>query len=76
MREQEKELNLEDLGPSSRGMPISQGNQATVGGEKIQFGPTTMLFRAKLMADVTTWVFAAVYLIYAIQSFCRLASRN
>ena len=73
MREQEEELQLGDLGPFTRGRRVSEKTDGEViADQKIIFRPTTLLFRAKLLADAVTWLFALVYLAFFVLGILRL----
>jgi hypothetical protein len=72
MREHEVELGLNRLGPSSRGLPICTGTADVVGGESIKFPPLHMLFKARTLADATTWLFFIVYLLLSVVFFAKL----
>jgi hypothetical protein len=68
MREQEQRMKLDELGPFTRGRRISESTQGEViDGQKIQFPRSSMLFRAKLLADSITWLFAVAYAILFVR---------
>lgn len=62
MREQEEALQLGDLRGFTRGKRLVEGGAGeNVAGELTRFPAHVVLFKAKVLADATTWVFAAVY---------------
>jgi hypothetical protein len=77
MREQEEALGLGTLGSATRGRKISSGGHGDqVGGETIKFPPVVVLFRARVLANATTWLFAAVYAASVAVGFWKLAKPN
>lgn len=73
MREQEAFLGLGDLGGFSRGKEIVEGGKGKpVAGENTRFPVQTIIFRAKVLADATTWLFVLVYLVSLILGFSKL----
>lgn len=58
----EEALQLGDLGGFTRGERLVEGGAGeNVAGELTRFPAHVVLFKAKVLADATTWVFAAVY---------------
>lgn len=73
MREQEEALHLGDLGGFTRGRRLAEGGVGeNVAGEFTRFPVQTVVFRAKLLADTTTWLFALVYVAFLIRGLCQL----
>jgi hypothetical protein len=73
LREQEHAMNLKALGAFGRSIQVMQSTaQHKVAGEDTKIPPRTILFRAELMADATTWLFALVYLGYLVQAVSRI----
>jgi hypothetical protein len=67
MREQEVALKLGSLGAFTRGKRIIDGGKGEkVAGEDTTFPPRLVMFKAKVMADATTWLFVAVYVVFLL----------
>lgn len=74
MREQEKALNLDKLGPMTRGRPIAEGNEEKVDDELTKFSAASLIFRARFLANTITWIFFFVYLVILIVEFINITS--
>lgn len=73
MREQEAALKLGDLGTFTRGKRIVDGGPGDlVGGEQTSFPPKVVLFKAKVLADSTTWLFAILYAAFLLNGIFQL----
>jgi hypothetical protein len=67
MREQEEALKLGKLGIFSRGKSVVEGGEGEhVAGELTRFPASIVIFRAKVLADLTTWLFVVVYFVLFI----------
>ena len=67
LREQESALNLGATGAFTRALRVMQGGTGeSVGGESTRIPPSHTIFRAKLLADATTWLFVIVYALFLL----------
>lgn len=75
LREQETAMTLGDLGAFTRAIKVMQSTAAQrVAGEVTKIPPRVVLFRAELLADLTTWLFTAVYLAYLVVALSRTSA--
>ncbi len=67
LREQEEALKLGRLGTLSRGKNIVEGGPGEdVAGELTRFSTSKVIFRAKFLADLTTWLFIVIYFVFFV----------
>lgn len=71
MREQEKALGLDKLGPNTRGQKIAEGEPELVDGEETKFIRASRFVRAKYFVNTTTLLFVVVYLVFLYRYLSR-----
>lgn len=72
MREHEDALQLSRHGTFTRARAIAQGVPDTVGGEPTKFSFGAVVFKARFLANATTWLFVAGYLYFLVRGIQNL----